>query len=133
MEEKLYNEIKLVVNAIDAMIEHLAVVINELPDIILLINDLINLRTKLTINHQAWTRLWPSYVQASANVGSKLGSRLGLQAWPKCYNPCSYQHRSKLGFQYCTKRGKSWPKLRPSLVQWSIPTWVCSECVQDAA
>lgn len=46
MEEKLYNEIKLVVNAINAMIEHLEVVINELPDIILLINDLIPERVK---------------------------------------------------------------------------------------
>lgn len=41
MEEKLYNEIKLVVNAIDTMIDHLDVVIKELPDILLLINDLI--------------------------------------------------------------------------------------------
>ena len=46
MEEKLYNEIKLVVNAINAMIDHLEVVINELPDIILLINDLIPERVK---------------------------------------------------------------------------------------
>lgn len=46
MEEKLYNEIKLVVNAIDAMIDHLEVVIKELPDILLLINDLIPQRIK---------------------------------------------------------------------------------------
>lgn len=46
MEEKLYNEIKLVVNAIDTMIDHLEVVIKELPDILLLINDLIPQRIK---------------------------------------------------------------------------------------
>lgn len=46
MEENLYNEIKLVVNAIDAMIDHLEVVIRELPDILLLINDLIPQRIK---------------------------------------------------------------------------------------
>ena len=46
MEEKLYNEIKLVVNAIDGMIDHLEVVIKELPDILLLINDLIPQRVK---------------------------------------------------------------------------------------
>ena len=50
MEEKLYNEIKLVVNAIDTMIDHLEVVINELPDILLLINDLIPQRVKELTN-----------------------------------------------------------------------------------
>ena len=46
MDEKLYNEIKLVVNAIDTMIDHLEVVVKELPDILLLINDLIPQRVK---------------------------------------------------------------------------------------
>ena len=46
MEEKLYNEITLVVNAIDTMIDHLEVVINELPDILLLVNDLIPKRVQ---------------------------------------------------------------------------------------
>lgn len=46
MEEKLYNEVSLVVNAIDAMINHLEVVINELPDILLLTQDLIPSRIK---------------------------------------------------------------------------------------
>ena len=53
MEEKLYNEITLVVNAIDAMIDHLEVVIRELPDILLLINDLIPQRIKdLTVEYE---------------------------------------------------------------------------------
>ena len=46
MEEKLYNEVILVVKSIDTMVDHLAIVLNELPDIILLINDIIPLRIK---------------------------------------------------------------------------------------
>ncbi len=46
MEEKLYNEIPLVVNAIDTMIDHMDVLLRELPDILLLINDLIPNRIK---------------------------------------------------------------------------------------
>ena len=41
MDEKLYNEIVLVVKSIDTMIDNLDVVIKELPDILLLLNDLI--------------------------------------------------------------------------------------------
>ena len=41
MEEKLYNEVVLVVNSIDTMIDNLDIVIKELPDILLLLNDLI--------------------------------------------------------------------------------------------
>lgn len=46
MEEKLYNEVILVVKSIDTMVDHLAIVLNELPDIMLLINDIIPLRIK---------------------------------------------------------------------------------------
>ena len=46
MEEKLYNEVILVVRSIDTMVDHLAIVLNELPDIMLLINDIIPLRIK---------------------------------------------------------------------------------------
>ena len=41
IDEKLYNEVLLVVRAIDTMIDHLDIVIRELPDILLLLNDLI--------------------------------------------------------------------------------------------
>lgn len=41
MEEKLYNEVVLVVKSIDTMIDNLDVVIREVPDILLLLNDLI--------------------------------------------------------------------------------------------
>ncbi len=41
MEEKLYNEVVLVVKSIDTMIDNLDVVIKEVPDILLLLNDLI--------------------------------------------------------------------------------------------
>ncbi len=41
MDEKLYNEIVLVVKSIDTMIDNLDVIIKELPDILLLLNDLI--------------------------------------------------------------------------------------------
>ncbi len=41
MEEKLYNEVILVVKSIDTMIDHLGIVMDELPDILLLLNDLI--------------------------------------------------------------------------------------------
>ena len=41
MDEKLYNEVILVVNSLDAMIDNLDVIIKELPDIILLLEDLI--------------------------------------------------------------------------------------------
>ena len=46
MDEKLYNEIVLVVKSIDTMIDNLDVVIKELPDILLLLNDLIPGRIK---------------------------------------------------------------------------------------
>ncbi len=46
MDEKLYNEIVLVVKSIDTMIDNLDVVIKEVPDIILLLNDLIPGRIK---------------------------------------------------------------------------------------
>lgn len=41
MEEKLYNEVVLVVRSIDNMIDNLDIIIQELPDILLLLNDLI--------------------------------------------------------------------------------------------
>ena len=46
MEEKLYNEVILVVKSIDTMIDNLDVIIRELPDILLLLNDLIPGRIK---------------------------------------------------------------------------------------
>ncbi len=46
MEEKLYNEVILVVKSIDTMIDNLDVVIREVPDILLLLNDLIPGRIK---------------------------------------------------------------------------------------
>ena len=46
MDEKLYNEIVLVVKSIDTMIDNLDVVIKEVPDILLLLNDLIPARIK---------------------------------------------------------------------------------------
>lgn len=46
MEEKLYNEVVLVVKSIDTMIDNLDVVIKEVPDILLLLNDLIPGRIK---------------------------------------------------------------------------------------
>lgn len=46
MDEKLYNEIVLVVKSIDTMIDNLDVVIKEVPDIMLLLNDLIPGRIK---------------------------------------------------------------------------------------
>ena len=46
MDEKLYNEIVLVVKSIDTMIDNLDVIIKEVPDIILLLNDLIPGRIK---------------------------------------------------------------------------------------
>ena len=41
MEEKLYNEVVLVVKSLDAMIDHLGIVMDELPDILLILEDLI--------------------------------------------------------------------------------------------
>ena len=46
MDEKLYNEIILVVKSIDTMIDNLDIVIKEVPDILLLLNDLIPGRIK---------------------------------------------------------------------------------------
>ena len=46
MDEKLYNEIVLVVKSIDTMIDNLDVIIKEVPDIVLLLNDLIPGRIK---------------------------------------------------------------------------------------
>jgi len=46
MDEKLYNEIVLVVKSIDTMIDNLDVIIKEVPDILLLLNDLIPGRIK---------------------------------------------------------------------------------------
>ena len=41
MEQKLYNEVVLVVKSLDTMIDHLDIILKELPDILLLLNDLI--------------------------------------------------------------------------------------------
>ena len=46
MDEKLYNEIVLIVKSIDTMIDNLDIVIKEVPDILLLLNDLIPGRIK---------------------------------------------------------------------------------------
>lgn len=46
MDEKLYNEVVLIVKSIDTMIDNLDVVLRELPDILLLLNDLIPGRIK---------------------------------------------------------------------------------------
>ena len=46
MDEKLYNEIVLVVKSIDTMIDNLDIVIKEVPDILLLLDDLIPGRIK---------------------------------------------------------------------------------------
>ena len=46
MDEKLYNEIVLVVKSIDTMIDNLDVILKEVPDILLLLNDLIPGRIK---------------------------------------------------------------------------------------
>lgn len=46
IEQKLYNEVILVVKAIDNMIDHLDIVLRELPDILILANDLIPGRIK---------------------------------------------------------------------------------------
>ncbi len=46
MEEKLYNEVVLVVNSLDTMINHLNIIIQELPGIVLLLDDLIPGRIK---------------------------------------------------------------------------------------
>ena len=41
IDEKLYNEVVLVVKSLDTMIDNLDIIIKELPDILLLLNDLI--------------------------------------------------------------------------------------------
>lgn len=46
MEEKLYDEVRLVVKSIDTMIDHLDIILKEMPDILLLLNDLIPGRIK---------------------------------------------------------------------------------------
>ena len=46
IDEKLYNEVILVVKSLDTMIDNLDIVIRELPDILLLLNDLIPGRIK---------------------------------------------------------------------------------------
>ena len=46
MEQKLYNEVVLVVKSLDTMIDHLDIILKELPDILLLLNDLIPGRIK---------------------------------------------------------------------------------------
>ena len=46
INENLYNEVVLVVNSLEGMIEHIGAVILELPDILVLVNDLIPSRLK---------------------------------------------------------------------------------------
>lgn len=46
IDEKLYNEVVLVVKSLDTMIDNLDIIIKELPDILLLLNDLIPGRIK---------------------------------------------------------------------------------------
>lgn len=46
IDEKLYNEVVLVVRSLDTMIDNLDIIIKELPDILLLLNDLIPGRIK---------------------------------------------------------------------------------------
>ena len=46
INENLYNEVKLVVKSLESMIDHIGVVVLELPDILVLLNDLIPSRIK---------------------------------------------------------------------------------------
>ena len=46
INENLYNEVVLVVKSLEAMIDHISTVILELPDILVLLNDLIPARIK---------------------------------------------------------------------------------------
>ena len=46
IKENLYNEVVLVVKSLDFMIEHIGAVVLELPDILVLVNDLIPSRKK---------------------------------------------------------------------------------------
>lgn len=46
INENLYNEVVLVVHSLEGMIDHIGVVILELPDILVLVNDLIPSRLK---------------------------------------------------------------------------------------
>lgn len=46
IKENLYNEVVFVVRALDVMIEHIETVVLELPDILVLLNDLIPSRLK---------------------------------------------------------------------------------------
>ena len=46
INENLYNEVVLVVRSLDNMIEHIGAVVLELPDILVLLNDLIPSRLK---------------------------------------------------------------------------------------
>ncbi len=46
INEKLYNEVVLVVKSLEVMIEHITTIITEVPDILVLVNDLIPSRVK---------------------------------------------------------------------------------------
>lgn len=46
INEKLYNEVVLVVKSLEVMIDHITTAITEIPDILVLLNDLIPSRTK---------------------------------------------------------------------------------------
>ena len=46
IDENLYNEVVLVVHSLDGMINHIGAIILELPDILVLVNDLIPARLK---------------------------------------------------------------------------------------
>ena len=46
INENLYNEVVLVVRSLDSMIEHIGAIVLELPDILVLLNDLIPSRVK---------------------------------------------------------------------------------------
>ena len=46
INENLYNEVMLVVHSLEGLIEHIGAVILELPDILVLVNDLIPSRLK---------------------------------------------------------------------------------------
>lgn len=56
INENLYNEVVLVVHSLEGMIEHIGAVVLELPDILVLVNDLIPSRLK-ELNHLRQTML----------------------------------------------------------------------------
>ena len=74
MESNDYSEVVHVVKALDAMIEHMEIVINEVPDILLMINQVIpNRMREVEINYQELTdRGFPlEYLNIEYNIEYK--------------------------------------------------------------